>query len=253
MRANLGMDIVWCQGADALAKAAANEIAGTLKTNPAAALLLPTGHTPLGMYREIVARVRAGTMDLKAARFFNLDEYVGLPPTHPLSYARFLQEHLFDPAGVDARQVRLLKGDAADLWAESAAYESAIGEAGGAELAVLGLGVNGHVAFNEPGARWDTDTGVVELSPKTREVHRLQTGGAYAIPVYGLSVGIATIRRARRVLLLVAGDKHEALGAWLRGVEDPAWPVTSLLNHPGLKVLGDAALKNTSLTTNIPS
>ena len=77
----------------------------------------------------------------------------------------------------------MLQGDAADLWAESAAYEKAIGAAGGVELAVLGLGVNGHVAFNEPGASWGGDTGVVELSPKTREVHRLQTGGAYSIPI----------------------------------------------------------------------
>ena len=252
MRADRGT-IVWCQGADALARAAADEVAALLTANPAAALLLPTGHTPLGLYRELVARVRAGTLDLTAARFFNLDDYVGLPPVHPLSYARFLQEHLFEPAGIAPSQIRLLQGDAADLWAESAAYERAMRKAGGVELAILGLGVNGHVAFNEPGADWDGDTGVVELSRETREVHRRQTGGAYAIPVYGLSVGIASIRRARRVLLLVAGDKREALAAWRRGVEDRSWPVTSLLNHPGLKVLGDAALKNSLPETNIAS
>lgn len=235
--------ILWCEDSDQFAATAADRVAAVLAAQPRGAVALPTGQTPVGMYRQLTARAGARQLDLGRAHFFNLDEYVGLAADHPLSYARFLQQHLLRPAAIPAPHVRLLRGDAADLPAEISDYERAIQSAGGLELAILGLGQNGHVAFNEPGSDWTLRTHLVQLTAGTRAVHHAQTEGRYEIPWWALTVGIATLRAARHIVLLVAGAKGEALKAWMAGVPDPRWPVTSLLGHPNLTLVCDAALQ----------
>ncbi len=134
-------------------------------------------------------------------------------------------------------------GDASDLAAECRDYDDAIARAGGIDLAILGLGANGHIAFNEPGSAWDATTHVVELSVETRAANSLFAGES-AVPRYGVTMGIATLRQARAVLLLVAGaSKRHALEALRRGDPDRSWPVTSLLEHPNLTVLAEARLR----------
>jgi glucosamine-6-phosphate deaminase len=238
------MKIHWCTDRAALGALAADRVCDLLDARSDAVIALPTGHTPLGLYAELVRRVDAGQLRLDRARYFNLDDYRGLADDHPLSYARFLRRHLFLPARIPEAQYRLLQGNAVDAQAECRAYDAAIGAAGGIDLAILGLGVNGHIAFNEPGAAWDTCTHVVTLDAQTRATHREQVGGAFEIPAQGITMGVATIRAARRILLLVAGSaKQPALDALLRGTADPRWPVTSLLGHPQLQVLAEAALR----------
>jgi glucosamine-6-phosphate deaminase len=130
----------------------------------------------------------------------------------------------------------LLRGDAPDLAAECRACDAVLAQAGGLDLAILGLGANGHIAFNEPGSPWDAPTWVAELTPETRAA----TGAERAamLPDRGITLGIAALKAARRVLLLVAGPaKRRALAALRAGVATPRWPVTSLLGHPGLTVL----------------
>ena len=244
MDAAPNMNFLWSENPQAFGRLAADAVAEELATRPNAVIALPTGQTPLGLYAELVHRVDAGGLRLERARYFNLDDYLGLPQDHPLSYAGFLHRNLLTPARIPAAQVRLLQGDAPDSAAECAAYDQCITSRGGIDLAILGLGVNGHIAFNEPGSDWRGATRVVDLDDQTRRTHREQTGGRYPIPEQGLTMGIGTLRAARRILLLVSGQpKRRAFEALLRGVPDPAWPVTSLLGHPALRVVADAALR----------
>jgi glucosamine-6-phosphate deaminase len=201
-------------------------------------LALPTGNTPLGLYSQLVARSRAGALSLAGARIFNLDEYCGLSASDPHSYAAFLQRHLIEPMGLKADRVRLLKGDAADLQAECKDYDATLERYGGIDLCILGLGVNGHVAFNEPGSDWNLRTHVVHLTHTTRVTHEGQAKAPWKIPDQGVTMGIKTILEARHVLLLIAGSgKEAARRAVYGGKADIDWPVTSLLAHADLTVI----------------
>ena len=236
--------IRWCRGGNEFSLAAADQVSALLARKPGAVIALPTGQTPLGMYTELAARVARQRLSVAQGRFFNLDDYLGLNVDHPLSYACFLREHFLMPAGVPEEHIRLLQGDAVGIDAECRAYEAAIASAGGLDLAILGLGANGHIGFNEPGSDWSTRTHVVSLSPETRATHVAQTQGKFAIPEYGITVGISTIVAAREILLLVAGGaKARALAAFRRGIPDPKWPVTALLTHRNLTVLAAAELQ----------
>jgi glucosamine-6-phosphate deaminase len=222
----------------ALAGAAADWMCDHLRDKPQSVLALPTGSTPLGLYAELTARSRAGTVSFDAVRIFNLDEYCGLPRSDPHSYAAFLHQHLIAPAGIAAGQVRLLRGDAADMEAECRAYDAALADCGGIDLCILGLGINGHVAFNEPGSPWDLGTHVVHLSIATRAAHERQAQSPWGIPGWGVTMGIKTLLQSRHVLLLIAGERKEAARAAVyAGVADVNWPVTSLLSHPDLTVI----------------
>ena len=237
--------IVWRRRGSEFSRAAADHVAALLARKPEAVIALPTGQTPLGLYAELVARVAAKRLSVAQGRFFNLDDYLGVHGDHPLSYARFLREHFLMPAGVPEEHIRLLRGDAVGIEAECRDYEAAIAAAGGLDLAILGLGTNGHIGFNEPGSDWSAQTHVVTLSQETRATHVAQTQGKFVIPEYGITVGISTIVAAREILLLAAGGaKARALAAFRGGIPDPKWPVTALLTHPNLTVLAEAELKS---------
>jgi glucosamine-6-phosphate deaminase len=238
---------LWHGRGSEFSRAAADHVAAVLERKPEAVIALPTGQTPLGLYAELVARTAAKRLSAAQGRFFNLDDYLGLNVHHPLSYARFLREHFLTPLGVPEEHIRLLQGEAVEIEAECRAYEAAIAAAGGLDLAILGLGANGHIGFNEPGSDWSAHTHVVTLSQETRDTHVSQTHGRFAIPEYGVTVGISTILSAREVLLLVAGGaKARALAAFRSGIPDPKWPVTALLSHPNLTVIAETELQSTA-------
>lgn len=237
------MQLTWCETAEVFNTLAADKVAAVLARKPNAVVALPTGQTPVGLYSVLRARVASGALQAQAARWFNLDEYVGLDAAHPLSYAKFVRTHLLNALETSERNIRLLRGNAPDLDLECRAYDEAIAAAGGIDLAILGLGANGHVAFNEPGSAWDTGTHVVTLSTQTRAVNSQQLGNV-VIPTRGITMGVATLRDASEILLLVSGEsKKSALQALLRGTPDLGWPVTSLADHPALTVLSDARLR----------
>jgi glucosamine-6-phosphate deaminase len=196
------------------------------------------------MYAELERRRAAGAVLCGRARYINLDEYVGLGARDALSYVGYLQRHFLGPARVGAQRLHLLRGDAPDLQAECRAADAALAGWGGLDLALLGLGENGHIAFNEPGSDWNATTHVVALDECTRAAQRRQAGAGAPIPERGITLGIATIRAARQVVLLVRGAaKSAALAALLRGRADPRWPVTSLIGHPDFVVIAEAALR----------
>ncbi|MGO9991846.1 MAG: glucosamine-6-phosphate deaminase [Steroidobacteraceae bacterium] len=232
------MRILRVHTAEEFAGAAADLVAGQLQVKPRSVFALPTGNTPLALYEELVRRSRLGRLSLADARIFNLDEYRGLAPTDPHSYAAFLQRHLIMPLALDQERVRLLGGDATDPLVECRDYDAALTAAGGIDLCILGLGANGHIAFNEPGSAWDEHTHVVQLTQSTRTRHANETAGRWQVPTQGLTLGIASILAARQTLLLIAGAHKEAAKAALhRGVEDREWPVTSLLRAPNVTVI----------------
>ena len=234
------MKILNFTGRAAMDEAAADYVANLLEEKPAAVIALPTGETPLGLYRKLATRQSEGTVNLHAARFFNLDEFEGKGIADPGSYAGFLMANAFGPMGVAPDKLRLLQGDAPDAEAECRAFDAAIAAAGGLDLAILGLGRNGHVAFNEPGDDWSLETHRVRLTESTRAAQ----GGLYAdpgdVPDHGLTMGVATVFKARKLLLLVSGHgKDDALQALLCGTPDPNRSVTALVGHPDLTVLRD--------------
>jgi glucosamine-6-phosphate deaminase len=244
--------ILWCRSGSELSRVAADHVAALLARKPEAVIALPTGQTPLGLYAELVARAAAKRLSVAQARFFNLDDYSGLSVDHPLSYARFLRERFLMPAGVAEEHIRLLRGDAIGIEAECGDYEAAIEAAGGLDLAILGLGTNGHIAFNEPDSDWSARTHVLSLSQETRAMHVAQTRGKFVIPEYGITVGISTIIAAREILLLVVGGgKARALAAFRAGIPDPKWPVTALLTHRNLTVLAEAELQSAAVANVI--
>ncbi len=232
------MRVIHANTAGEFARSAADLVTAQLKSKPRSVLALPTGSTPLALYAELVRRSRGGFASLAEASIFDLDEYLGLPSGDPSSYAAFIHAHLTGPLALAADHVRLLRGDAPDLAVECADYERAIAQLGGIDLCVLGLGENGHIAFNEPGSAWDTRTRVVELSASTRARIETDPRGPRPVPTHGLTLGIQNLLEARQALLLVAGpNKLAAKAALLRGVQDPAWPATSLLRHPNVTLI----------------
>lgn len=217
---------------------AAEFLTRQLKAKPAAAVALPAGSTPLGLYARLRAHAAADRGRLDEARFFDLDEYVALSADDSLSFAHFLNRELFGPLGVPRVNIRLLRGDATDPDRECADYETALADAGGLDLAILGLGANGHIAFNEPGTPWTSVTHVARLAPGTLASQAHLFAHGRVTPERGLTMGISTILRARAILLLVAGkSKRTALTVLLRGIADVFWPATSLYDHPALTVL----------------
>jgi len=239
------MQLLWGDSVESFDSQAAQVVLNRARCTPSAAIALPTGRTPLGLYARLRARALAEPALFGDLRWFDLDEYLGLGEAHPLSYANFLRTHLLDGIGAPVSRVRLLHGDAADPQTECRDYDRAIAAAGGLDLAILGLGANGHIAFNEPGAAWDLTTHVAELSEQTRAANALGLGGTQEIPHHGLTMGIATLRQAREVLLLVAGGaKRGAFQALIRGVADRGWPVTSFIGHPALTVIASGDLRS---------
>lgn len=227
----------------ALAVEAAARVAAAVRATPALVLGLPTGRTPVALYRELAALAAAGRVDLSRVRTFNLDEFVGLGAHDPRSYRAFMQAHLFGPAGIPPARVHFLDGLAADLEAECVRYEREIAAAGGLDLLLLGIGANGHVGFNEPGAGLHARTHVAELHEETRRANASLFGGDLeAVPRRALSMGMATILGARRIILLATGgEKADAVQRAVEGLVTTEVPASFLQLHPAVTWLVDEA------------
>jgi glucosamine-6-phosphate deaminase len=220
-----------------IAHRAADIVAEIVTAIPDAVLALPAGQTPLGMYRELVQRVQAGRLDFAGTRFFSLDEYAGVPPGDPRSFHHYLWKNLFSPIKARERHIHLLPATAGIR--ECDGYEAAIRDAGGVDLLIAGVGINGHIAFNEPGSDVASRTRLVELAPATLEkLHGLFSSGE--TPTHGVTMGIGTILEAKRILLLAAGPaKQAAIAALFDGKVIQEQPVTALLYHRDLTVIAD--------------
>lgn len=217
---------------------AADLVAALLARRPAAVIGLAAGATPLGMYGELVRR----GVDFSRARVFGLDEYRGLATMHPSSCAWTLRHHLIERVSLDPARVHLLDGAATgDLSEYCAAYEQAIASAGGLDLQILGLGVNGHIGFNEPGCSLSDRTRPVGLSAATRATNASNFPGE-EVPRTAITMGVGTILGARRVMLLATGaGKAERVAKFIEGPVTARVPASALQMHADAVVLLDEA------------
>jgi glucosamine-6-phosphate deaminase len=237
------MRVVWCADADAAGRAAAEIVARSVAGRPDSVLALPTGSSAQPMYDRLAALCAGGVVSFAGATAFHLDEYVGLPIGDPDAFSTYMRDRFARRVDLAAGRMRLLDGAAADPDEECRRYEDAIAAAGGLDLAVLGLGANGHIAFNEPGSTRTSRTRVVSLAAETRAANALVFGPGRRVPERAMTIGLATILDARSIVLIVAGQgKRRALVALTNGHVDPAWPATWLIEHRDVLVLADAAL-----------
>ncbi|MCL5947211.1 MAG: glucosamine-6-phosphate deaminase [Chloroflexi bacterium] len=225
---------------DEVASAAAEQVQRQLKRRADSVFALPTGQTPLSLYAELARRCRDGELSFSEARTFNLDEFVHIPPDSPLSFESYMVHHLFSHIDIDLTKARLPNGNAPDLHAECREYERAIAATGGIDLAIVGIGRNGHLAFNEPGTSFTSRTHVVQLSPTSREAFASEFGGIDRVPKLGITVGLGTILEARRIILLALGpDKAAIIARALQGPITVDVPATILQQHPNVLVILD--------------
>ncbi|WP_164103184.1 glucosamine-6-phosphate deaminase [Candidatus Laterigemmans baculatus] len=228
--------------AAAAAATAADFIAALVRRKPDAVLGLATGGTPVSCYQLLIEMHRQEGLDFGQVRTFNLDEYVGLPATHPQSYHRFMQEQLFDHVNLQPERCQLPDGVADDLPAACAAYEAAIREAGGIDLQLLGIGTDGHIAFNEPGSSLAGRTRVKHLTAETIRDNARFFGDEASVPRLAVTMGVGTILEARCCLLLATGaHKAEAVRAAVEGPVSASITASALQLHPDVVMVLDEA------------
>lgn len=222
-----------------VAHGAADVLAECLARRPDAVVLLPAGATPVPFYAELARRAAAGALDVARARFVQLDELAGVATTDARGFHAFLQRHVGVPLALGERLLRL-DGRAPDPGSEIARHAAALDALGAIDLAFLGLGPNGHVAFNEPGSGMDAPARVVDLAADT--VAGMRAAFPEGAPTRGLTLGLREIRAARHVVVLVTGaSKARALARLTGGPVDATFPASWLREHPRTTVLADAA------------
>jgi glucosamine-6-phosphate deaminase len=203
---------------------------------------LPTGSSPLGMYKELIKLNKRGKVSFKNVVTFNMDEYVNLPQDHPESYHSFMWNNFFSHVDIPKKNVNILDGNAKDLQAECENYERKIADLGGVELFIGGIGPDGHVAFNEPGSSLLSLTRVKTLTHDTIVANsRFFDNDINKVPRTALTVGVKTVMDAREVLIIVSGyNKARALQKVVEEAVNHMWTVSALQLHPrGIIVCDD--------------
>ena len=225
---------------DAMSRRAAAIIAAQVTAKPDCVLGLATGSSPVGAYRQLVQWYNQGDLSFKEVRSVNLDEYYGLAPGHDQSYRYFMQTNLFDHVDIKPENTNVPDGLAKDPAAEGERYEKLVAELGYADLQLLGLGRNGHIGFNEPCDHFPVITHLVDLTRSTIEANARFFASEADVPRQALSMGVGTIMRARKILVVVSGeDKADAVYRAVRGPVTPELPASVLQLHPDVTLVGD--------------
>ncbi len=225
---------------DKMSERAANIIISQLKNKPDSTLGLATGDTVLGMYRNLIAEYEANRLSFKQVKTVNLDEYIGLPREDINSYYYYMMENFFRHIDIDVNQTHIPNGMASNLEQECIRYEENIEALGGIDLQVLGIGVNGHIGFNEPGTPIDSMTQRVKLKESTIKSNSRFFPSLDAVPTEALTMGIKTIMKSRQIILLASGEKKaEATQRLIEGRVDPESPASILQLHPNASIILD--------------
>lgn len=235
------MNIKIYKDASAIGEAAAAIFAAQVISNPKSVLGLATGSSPIPTYKQLISLYRQGLVDFSQVTTFNLDEYLGLDHSHPQSYYYFMMENLFDGINVPKENIHVPSGLMKDIESECAAYDDAIAAAGGIDVQVLGIGNNGHIAFNEPCDFFPMGTHKVALTQSTIEANTRFFSSSDEVPRQALSMGIGSIMKAKAIVLIATGaDKAEAVKAMITGPVTPQCPASILQLHPNVTIMLDA-------------
>lgn len=226
------MKVVILKDAAAVARYGADIFIKQIKQKPDSVLGLATGSTPVALYKELIAAYKSGQVSFKQASSFNLDEYLGLPSTHPQSYRYFMNQQLFDHIDIEKNHTNVPPGDAQDPFSACEIYEAAIKQKGGIDIQLLGIGRNGHIGFNEPSSSLMSRTRVKTLTRATIDDNARFFGPDEYQPHLSITMGIGTILESKKVVLLATGEnKAEAIKATVEGPLTAAVPASALQLH----------------------
>lgn len=218
------------------------EILEEVVSNPHAVLGLATGSSPLGLYERMIKDHQDNNTSYKDIVTFNLDEYLGLPRNHKESYYTFMHENLFNNLDIREENIHIPDGSVDDAQEEARDYETAM-QKYQIDLQVLGIGANGHIGFNEPGTAFDTVTHIVNLTEQTREDNaRFFNDDIDQVPTQAITMGIATLKRAKKIVLVAAGEnKADAIYGMIKGEMTTDLPASALQDHGNVVVILDKA------------
>jgi glucosamine-6-phosphate deaminase len=234
------MEVVVKQSYEEMSKVAAQMVAEVLNTKPNAVLGMATGSTPLGLYQELVRMYERGELDFSRVVTFNLDEYVGLPGNHPQSYGYFMQENFFKHVNVQPQNINVPSGTTSNYPAFCDWYEKRIAECGGIDVQILGIGSDGHIAFNEPTSSLSSRTRLKTLSKQTIDDNARFFERRDDVPIYAITMGVGTILEAREIILLANGaNKADAIAAAVEGPVTSMITASALQMHPSTRVYVD--------------
>lgn len=236
------MKIYCMENYEEMSRKAAGIMAAQIIAKPDSVLGLATGSTPIGMYKELIKGYEAGDLDFSQIKSVNLDEYVGLEPTHDQSYRYFMQTNLFNHVNIDDANTNVPQGLAADPAAECERYNQVMRDLGGIDIQVLGMGHNGHIGFNEPDDYFPLETHVVDLQESTINANARFFASADDVPKQAMTMGIGNIMNAKKILVVVSGeDKAEIVKKAFTGPVTPQVPASILQLHPDVILVGDKA------------
>ena len=236
------MRIIRAKDYQDMSKKAAFILAGQVSVQPNSVLGLATGSTPIGTYQELISYYSEGILDFSQITTVNLDEYKGLPRTNEQSYYYFMNQQLFAHVNIDKAKTHIPNGEATDGAKECAAYEDLVLQLGGIDLQLLGIGNNGHIGFNEPDDVFTALTHEVALAADTIEANKRFFASADEVPKSAFTMGIATIMKAKKIVLLASGaGKAEILAKMLNEDVTPQIPATILQLHPDVTIIADEA------------
>ena len=247
------MEIIVAKDYQDMSEAAADIIAELVAEKPGCVLGLATGSTPEGLYAELVKRYEEEGLDFSRVATFNLDEYRGLPADHEQSYRYFMQDNLFNHIDIKPENTHVLNGLTKNPEAECAAYNKLIQDLGGIDLQLLGMGHNGHIAFNEPGDDFGLEAHLVDLTESTIEANKRFFESRDEVPRHALSMGIKNIMNARRILIIVSGEeKADIVKQAFTGPVTKEVPASVLQLHPDVTLVGDKAALHKLVEAGVP-
>lgn len=236
------MEVIITKDYDEMSRVAADIIAEQVIRKPNSVLGLATGGTPVGTYKELIRRHKEGKLDFSKVVTFNLDEYVGLPTTHDQSYHYFMHDNLFNHINVAPQNVHIPSGMAKDYKAFCAWYEAEIDKAGGIDLQLLGIGGDGHIAFNEPGSSLASRTRLKTLTEQTIKDNARFFKNESEVPRFAITMGVGTILEAKKLLLIANGEKKAKVCAeFIEGPITAQITASALQLHPDAVVVLDEA------------
>lgn len=236
------MRIIRTKDYQEMSRAAANLISAQIILKPNCVLGLATGSSPVGAYKQLIEWYKKGDVDFSQVRTVNLDEYVGLNKDHDQSYAYFMRDNLFNHVNIDLANTNIPDGMNPDGAAECARYDKVIQDLGGIDLQLLGLGVNGHIGFNEPADFFSCGTQQIELTQSTRDANKRFFASIDEVPTHARTMGVRDILRAKRVVMVASGEnKAQAVKAAFFGPITPKMPASILQYHSDFTLVADEA------------